>query len=344
MLYGIILHMEHPLVSFCLLFYNHRQWFEAALEAAFAQTYRPLEIVISDDASTDGSADLIQNYIGAHAPSDVSVIFNRNEKNLGIFATWLKTASLSHGELLVMAGGDDISFPERTEKIVEAWLADGKRAAVVSHTGYRIDFRGRSLGPLPAPSIKQPLGALMAWRRDCYTAFSPEPISPRCVEDVPFAKRALMLGGGELVIPDRLVEYRLGSGLTSTLYHHRTPVIKSWRMLLSALDQTEHDLSSIAHLLPPERVEEFRKMFAHERVFAENHLVLVESPSFRMRWKALRTERMMGYWNARIFMYAYLLPRRIGDWVLDTITRLNQLRRRLSREGRACRGRERPAN
>ena len=30
-------------------------------------------------------------------------------------------------------------------------------------------------------------------------------------------------------------------------------------------------------------------------------------------------------------MYAYLLPRRIGDWVLDTITRLNQLRRRLLR-------------
>ena len=38
---------------------------------------------------------------------------------------------------------------------------------------------------------------------------------------------------------------------------------------------------------------------------------------------------MMGYWNARIFMYSYLLPRSLGDWVLDGITRLNQLRRRL---------------
>ena len=328
---GIILRMERPLVSFCLLFYNHRRWFGAALEAAFAQTYRPLEIVISDDASTDGSPELIQDYVAAHAPPDVTVIFNRNEKNLGILANWLKTASLSHGELIIMAGGDDISLSERTEKIVSAWLADGKRAVVISHAGYRIDSKGRSLGPLPAPSTNQPLGALMAWRRDCYTAFPPEPVSPRCVEDVPFAKRALMLGGDELVIPDRLVKYRLGSGLTSTLHHHRTPVIKSWRLLLSGLDQAEYDLAAIADSLLPERVEAFRKAFARERVFAENHLTLVESPSFRARWRALRKERMMGYWNSRVFMYAYLLPRRIGDWVLDTITRLNQLRRRLSR-------------
>ncbi len=336
---GIIRRMERPLVSFCLLFYNHREWFGAALEAAFAQTYRPLEIVVSDDASTDGSPELIKDYIAVHAPADVSVIFNHNEKNLGIFATWLKTAALSHGELLIMAGGDDISLPERTVKIVDAWLSNGKRAAVVSHAGYRVDTCGRSLGPLPAPSTEQPLGALMAWRRDCYTAFPHEPICPRCVEDVPFAKRALMLGGGELVIPDRLVEYRLGSGLTSTLYHHRTPVIKSWHLFLSSLDQVEHDLAAIADRLPPERVEEFRTTFAFERARAENHLILVESPSFHERWKAFRQELRMGRINGLVFMYAYLLPRRLGDWVLDAITRLNQLRRRLSREGRACRGR-----
>ena len=321
--------MELPLVSFCLLCYNQRKWIADALEGAFAQTYRPLEIVISDDGSTDGTVTLIQKYVNAHAPSDITVVFNQNHANLGILANWLKTASLSHGELLIMAGGDDISLPERTEKIVAAWLANGKHAVVISHSGYRIDSHGRSLGLLPAPSIKQPLGALMAWRRDCYTAFPPEPIRPRCVEDVPFAKRALMLGGDELVIPDHLVKYRLGSGLTSTLYHHRTPVIKSWRMLLPGLDQAEYDLSAIADRLPQEHVAHLRRTFARDRFFAENHLTLVESPSFRARWKALRQERMMGYWNARIFMYSYLLPRRLGDWVLDGITRLNQIRRRL---------------
>lgn len=331
--------MERPLVSFCLLFYNHREWFGAALEASFAQTYRPLEIVISDDASTDGSPELIEDYIAAHAPADVSVIFNHNTSNLGVMGNWLKTLSLTHGDLLVMAGGDDVSLPERAERIVAAWLADGKRAAVVSHAGYRVDTRGRSLGPLPAPCTKQPLGALMAWRRDCYTAFPPEAVRSNCVEDVPFAKRAMMLGGGELVIPDRLVLYRLGSGLTSALYNHRTPVIKSWKMLLLGLDQAEHDLAAIADRLPPERVEAFRRAFEHERDFAQNHLALVESPSFRTRWTAFRREQRMGRYNSYVFLLSYLLPRRLGDWVLNAITRLNQLRRRLSREGRACRGR-----
>ena len=320
--------MKRPLVSFCLLFYNHREWFGAALEAAFAQTYRPLEIVVSDDASTDGSPELIQNYIAAHAPADVSVVFNRNPGNLGVMGNWMKALSLTHGELLFMAGGDDVSLPERAERVVTAWLADGKRAAVVSHAGYRIDPEGRSLGPLPAPYVNCPLGAVMAWRRDCYTAFSPEPIRPRCVEDVPFAKRAMMLGG-ELVLPDRLVKYRIGTGLTSTLHHHRVVAIRSWQVRIPCLDQAVHDLMSFSAHLPPKRVEEFRKAFDAERDYAENHLMLLESPSFRARWKAFLQELRMGRCNSHVFMLAYLLPRRIGDWVLDGISRLNQVRRRL---------------
>lgn len=331
---GIIRCMERPLASFCLLFYNHRRWFSAALEAAFAQTYRPFEIVISDDASTDGSPDLIEDYISAYAPSDITVVFNRNASNLGVMGNWMKALSLTHGELLFMAGGDDISLPERTERVVTAWLADGKRAAAISHAGYRIDPEGRSLGPLPAPCVKYPLGAAMAWRRDCYTAFPPEPIRPRCVEDVPFGKRALMLGG-ELILPDRLVQYRIGSGLTSPLHHHRAVAIRCWQGRMPCLDQAVHDLMAFSDHLSPERAEEFHKAFDAERAFAENHLTLLESPSFRARWKAFQQERRMGCYNSYVFMLSYLLPRRIGDWVLDSISRLNQLRRRLSRECRA---------
>ena len=321
--------MERPLVSFCLLFYNHREWFKAALDAAFAQTYRPLEIVISDDGSADGSAELIQNCVDTHAPSDVTVVFNRNPQNLGILGNWMKAASLSHGELLIMAGGDDISLPDRTEKIVLAWVADNKRAIAVSHAGYRIDPTGRSLGAFPAPCVRTPLGAAMAWRRDCYSAFPSKPIRPFCVEDVPFAKRALMLGGDELVLPDRLVQYRIGTGHTSPLHHHRASAIYGWRTWFPSLDQAEHDLDAVADRLPPERVAAFRQTFAAERTRAENHLTLLESPSFRARWKAFRQERRTGFGAAAPFMYAYLLPRWIGDWILDGITRLNQLRRRL---------------
>lgn len=321
--------MERPLISFCLLCYNQRQWIDAALDGAFAQTYRPLEIVISDDGSTDGSAEFVQDYVAAHAPSDVTVVFNRNPHNLGILGNWTKSASLSHGELLVKADGDDVSLPERTERIAAAWVADDKRAAVVSHAGYRIGPDGRLLGTFPAPCMRTPLGTAMAWRRDCFTAFPSEVLHSFCVEEVIFVKRALMLGGGELVLPDHLVQYRLGTGHTSPLRHHRKPAVHGWRMWLPSLDQAEHDLDAVADRLPPERVAEFRQTFAAERARAENHLTLLESPSFRARLKAFRQERRTGYGAAAPFMYAYLLPRWIGDWILDGITRLNQLRRRL---------------
>ena len=307
---------------------NQRRWIGDALEAAFAQTYRPLEIVISDDGSIDGSAEFIQDEIAAHAPADVPVIFNRNPQNIGMFANWMKLASCAHGELLVKADGDDISLPDRTEKVVAAWLADGKRAAAISNAAYRIDLKGRSFGILPSPCVNSPVGALMSWRRDCYTAFLPDVLHPRCGDDLPFAKRALMLGSW-LTVPTPLVQYRLGTGNTSPLYHHRAPAINGWRTWLPSLDQAEHDLDAVADRLSPERVAEFRQMFAAERARAENHLTLLESPSFRARWKAFRQERRTGYGAAAPFMYAYLLPRRLGDWILDGITRLNQLRRRL---------------
>ena len=47
--------MSYPLVSFCVKSYNQKELLKEALQGAFAQTYRPLEIVISDDGSTDGS-------------------------------------------------------------------------------------------------------------------------------------------------------------------------------------------------------------------------------------------------------------------------------------------------
>ena len=51
---------EGPIVSFCVKCYNQERYIGEALEGAFAQTYRPLEIVISDDASTDLSWEIIQ--------------------------------------------------------------------------------------------------------------------------------------------------------------------------------------------------------------------------------------------------------------------------------------------
>lgn len=71
------------LVSFYIITFNHSQYIEEALSSALSQTYSPLQIAISDDASTDDTCQkiehLLQEYQGPH-----KITYLKNKKNLGI--------------------------------------------------------------------------------------------------------------------------------------------------------------------------------------------------------------------------------------------------------------------
>ena len=235
-----------PLVSLCVKFRNQRRFVRDALAGAFAQTYRPLEIVVSDDASTDGTWDEIVRLADAYAESggDIPVVLNRNQSNLGNLGNWQKLCSLAKGELLVKADGDDVSLPERCEKIAAAWIAGGRSATSVSHGAFLISPRGFPLGPMPGcASTASPLGAAMAFSHRVFLEFG-EPDDPRTVDDYVYAKRAAALGPGT-VIPDRLVEYRLGTGITSSMWRIAGPLARSMRETLAAASVAAKDLERL---------------------------------------------------------------------------------------------------
>ena len=123
------------LVSYLLLTYNQEKYIKEAVESTLAQTYSPLEIIISDDCSTDNTFEIIKKtvaeYKGPH-----KIILNRNEHNLGIAFHVNKIMSLARGELFVMGAGDDIAFPKKTEKFVEVWLKNKNITALSS--GYKL--------------------------------------------------------------------------------------------------------------------------------------------------------------------------------------------------------------
>jgi len=48
---------DRPLVTFALVAYNQEQYIREAVEGAFAQTYEPLEIILSDDCSSDRTVE-----------------------------------------------------------------------------------------------------------------------------------------------------------------------------------------------------------------------------------------------------------------------------------------------
>jgi glycosyltransferase involved in cell wall biosynthesis len=69
-----------PLVTFAVFAYNQEQFIREAVEGALAQTYSPLEVILSDDASPDRTFEIMQQvasqYRGPHR-----VILNRNSTN-----------------------------------------------------------------------------------------------------------------------------------------------------------------------------------------------------------------------------------------------------------------------
>src|SRR5262245_29481692 len=111
--------VRRPLVTFYLMAYNQARFVRQAVEAALAQTYSPLQIVVSDDCSTDGTFEIIveavRDYSGPH-----ELVLNRNDRNLGISEHVNRITRLARGDLLIASDGDDVSSPIRTERCVEA--------------------------------------------------------------------------------------------------------------------------------------------------------------------------------------------------------------------------------
>ena len=117
-----------PQVTFVLFAYNQDQFIHEAVSSALMQDYELLTIIISDDCSDDKTFEIIKStvnsYVGPH-----KVILNRNEINLGrhgFCAHVNKVFELVEDDLIIIAAGDDISLPERTSVLVNAWIDAGK--------------------------------------------------------------------------------------------------------------------------------------------------------------------------------------------------------------------------
>lgn len=210
---------DKPWVSFCIITYNQERFVRDAVEGALQQTYQPLEIVISDDASPDRTYEIVQEIVAAYRGPH-RVVARRNERNLGLTANVNAVVEASHGELILLAGGDDISLPERTAKTVARWMEEGCPRGSLC-TGYReINADGDLQPVIPPPLPPSPVdlsewvrnpcpivfGATHAFHRDLFREFGPLQ-SGRSCEDAPLGMRALALDG-VFFLDDALVCYR----------------------------------------------------------------------------------------------------------------------------------------
>lgn len=132
-----------PLVTFALFAYNQEKYIREAIEGAFSQTYEPLEIILSDDCSTDRTfeimREMVENYSGPH-----QVIVRRTQLNRGTFNHVLEAYHAMSGQLMILAAGDDVSYACRCSLIVDEWKRSG--AKVIFSQYEKITDAGSSIG------------------------------------------------------------------------------------------------------------------------------------------------------------------------------------------------------
>jgi glycosyltransferase involved in cell wall biosynthesis len=209
---------ERPLITFALVAYNQEHYIREAVEGAFRQTYSPLEILLSDDCSQDRTFEIIKEmaaeYKGPH-----SIALNRNVQNLGVGAHINKVMTIAKGELIVAAAGDDISLPDRAERIYAAYASSNEKYAYIYSNVNGIDQNGETCVPFHrsarshhltlesmAKRIGGAVGASSAWSKNIFTLFGP--LDNKIIhEDAVLPFRAA-LAGRVLFINDPLILYR----------------------------------------------------------------------------------------------------------------------------------------
>ena len=124
-----------PLVSVLMSVHNGLPFVQEAVESVLAQTLSDFELLLYDDASSDGTTDYL---MGLRDPR-LSVF--RNEENLGLTATLNRGLELAKGEYVARMDADDVAVPERLERQVK-FLEENLDVGLVGSSRILIDERG----------------------------------------------------------------------------------------------------------------------------------------------------------------------------------------------------------
>jgi len=132
--------MDKPLVTVICLCHNHEKEVERAINSVYSQTYQPVELIVVDDASTDGSRLVIEKLQEIHG---FTTVFN--ESNMGNCRSINKAFKMSAGKYLIDLAADDELLPARIEVGVEVLEKSGPGVGVHFCDAALLDENGKFL-------------------------------------------------------------------------------------------------------------------------------------------------------------------------------------------------------
>ena len=119
---------EFPLVSVGLPVYNGEQYLAESIDSVLNQTFTDLELIISDNASTDDTERICREY----AAKDDRVRYIRNDTNVGAAKNYNKLVDMARGKYFKWTAADDVCAPTFLEHCVEVLEHD--ESVILSYT------------------------------------------------------------------------------------------------------------------------------------------------------------------------------------------------------------------
>jgi glycosyltransferase involved in cell wall biosynthesis len=125
-----------PTVSVIIPSYNHEKFIQECIQSVLAQTFQDFEIIITDDASTDNTVEIIRSF------DDTRIKVFTSKKNQGASVTANNCISHSSGKYIAMLSSDDTWYPEKLETQV-AYLEQHSEIAAVFGKADWVDESGQ---------------------------------------------------------------------------------------------------------------------------------------------------------------------------------------------------------
>ncbi len=130
--------MNSPVVTIICVCYNQARFVVEALDSAINQTYKPIELIVIDDGSTDGSVKVIKHWISKHPETTLLI----NATNLGYCKTFNKAFGISTGSYCIDLAADDILLPNRVEEGLKSLTDAGTDYGVTFSDAEHVDEQG----------------------------------------------------------------------------------------------------------------------------------------------------------------------------------------------------------
>jgi glycosyltransferase involved in cell wall biosynthesis len=193
-----------PLVSVVIPVFNGEPYLASTIESVLAQTYHPLEVIVVEDGSADGSADIVKKY---------QEVCYFHQPNRGVAAARNVGIGRACGEFIAPLDQDDVWYPDAVEVMADALLGHPEAGYVIARQEFFLEA-----GEAKPPWLKVELlhgdhpcfgpGGVMIRRAVLETlgGFNPDFVT---ASDVEWFFRAKDAGIGMLAIPRLVLRKRI---------------------------------------------------------------------------------------------------------------------------------------